>query len=162
LDEVAAAARQDPFELRRRMLGKKPRHQAVLELAASKAGWGKPLPRGRHRGIAVAESFGSFVAEGAAVSVEGAAVRGHRVVCAIDGGRIVNPDTIEAQMQGGIMFGLSAALMGEITIERGRVRQGNFNDYPVVRMADAPAVEVHILPSQDAPGGVGEPGTPPI
>ncbi len=163
LDEVAAAAGKDPYELRRALLRNHPRHLGVLEMAAAKAGWGKPLPKGRTRGIAVAESFKSFVAQVAEVSVEDdGTVRVHRVVCATDCGLYANPDTVEAQMQGGIVFGLTAALMGAITIDRGRVREGNFNDYPMLRMLQMPVVDVHIVRNREAPGGVGEPGVPPI
>jgi len=163
LDEVAAGAGRDPYELRRALLTKAPRHLAVLELAATRAGWGQALPPGRHRGIAVAESFGSFVAQVAEVSVspEGA-VRVHRVVCAVDCGVVVNPDTVEAQMEGGIVYGLTAALRGAITVADGRVEQSNFHDYSMLRLDEMPVVEVYILPSAEAPGGVGEPGTPPI
>lgn len=163
VDEVARAAGKDPYEFRRALLASHARHLGVLELAAEKAGWGKPLPTGRTRGIAVAESFGSYVAEVAEVSLDANGVpRVHRVVCAVDCGPIVNPDTIEAQMQSGIVYGLTAALYGDITIDRGRVRQGNFNDYPMLRMKEMPAVEVYIVPSTEKQGGIGEPGTPPI
>jgi isoquinoline 1-oxidoreductase beta subunit len=163
VDEVARAAGKDPYEFRRALLAGHARHLGVLELAAEKAGWGTPLPAGRTRGIAVAESFGSYVAEVAEVSLDGNGVpRVHRVVCAVDCGPIVNPDTIEAQMQSGIVYGLTAALYGDITIDRGRVRQGNFNDYPMLRMKEMPAVEVYIVPSTEKQGGIGEPGTPPI
>lgn len=162
-DEVARAAGKDPYELRRALLGDQPRHLHVLDLAAERAGWGKKLPEGRVRGIAVAEAFGSYVAEVAEISIEpGGKPRVHRVVCAVDCGPMVNPDTIEAQMQGGIVYGLSAALYGDITIDRGRVAQGNFNDYPVVRMNEMPVVEVHIVQSTEKQGGIGEPGVPPI
>ncbi len=163
IDELAAAAKADPFEYRRALLTNAPRHRAVLELAAAKAGWGTPPPVGRARGIAVFKSFESFVAQVAEVSVSPTgAVRVHRVVCAVDCGMYVNPDTIEAQMQSAIVFGLTAALKGAITIEKGRVEQGNFHDYEMLRLAEMPVVEVHIVPSDEAPGGVGEPGTPPI
>ncbi|MEW6664582.1 MAG: xanthine dehydrogenase family protein molybdopterin-binding subunit [Thermodesulfobacteriota bacterium] len=163
LDEIAHAAGKDPFEFRRILLTDKPRHRGVLELAAQKAGWGKPLPAGRSRGIAVHESFGSFVAQVAEVSVNPKGrVQVHRVVCAIDCGRFVNPDIIAAQMESGIAFGLSAALHGAITLKNGRVEQENFDDYPLLRMHEMPRVEVHIAPSREAPGGVGEPGVPPI
>ena len=162
-DEVAHAAGKDPYELRRALLRDQPRHLGVLDLAAEKAGWGKKPAEGRVRGIAVAEAFGSYVAEVAEISIEkGGKPRVHRVVCAVDCGPIVNPDTIEAQMQGGIVYGLSAALYGDITIDRGRVSQGNFNDYPVVRMNEMPAVEVYIVKSTEKQGGIGEPGVPPI
>ena len=162
-DEVARAAGKDPYELRRALLANHPRHLGVLELAAQKAGWGTPLPQGRTRGIAVAEAFGSFVAEVAEVSIDAnGKPRVHRVVCAVDCGPIVNPDTIEAQMQSGIVYGLTAALYGDITIDRGRVRQGNFDSYPMLRMNEMPVVEVYIVPSTEKQGGIGEPGTPPI
>jgi isoquinoline 1-oxidoreductase beta subunit len=162
LDEAAHAAGRDPFELRRALLSKHPRHRGALELAAGKAGWGTALPAGRGRGIAVHESFGSFVAHVAEVSVQDGRVRVHRVVCAIDCGMLVNPDTIRAQMESGIVFGLTAALHGAITLKDGRVEQSNFHDYPMLRMNEMPVVEVHIAPSTEAPGGVGEPGVPPI
>jgi len=162
MDEVAAAAGRDPYELRREMLQSKPRHLRVLELAATKAGWGTPLPPGRGRGIAIAEWEPTTCAEVAEVSVApDGTVRVHRVVCAVDCGPVVNPYTIEAQMQGGVVFGLSAALYGEITIDKGRVQQGNFNDYPMLHMPEMPVVEVHIVPSTDAIGGIGEPSVPP-
>lgn len=163
MDEVAHAAGKDPYELRRKLLSKHPRHLGVLKLAAEKAGWGKPLPKGRGRGIAIHESFGSFIAQVAEVSVSPAGkVHVHKVVCAIDCGRIVNPDTIKAQMESGIVFGLSAVLHGEITFKNGRVVQSNFHDYPLLSMSEMPMVEVHIVPSQEKSGGVGEPGVPPI
>jgi isoquinoline 1-oxidoreductase subunit beta len=164
VDELAKAGGKDPFEFRRKLLANAPRHLGVLELAASKAGWGQPLRAGRTRGIAVVESFGSFVAEVAEVSVNRGTgeVRVHRVVCAIDCGRHVNPDTIAAQMEGGIAYGLTAALKGLITIDKGRVQQSNFHDYEMLRLNEMPQVEVHIVPSNEPPGGVGEPGTPPI
>jgi isoquinoline 1-oxidoreductase beta subunit len=163
IDEVAHAAGKDPLEFRRSLLAGKPRHRKVLELAAQKALWGTPPPDGRSRGISLAESFGSIVAQVAEVSVNPQGrVRVHRVVCAVDCGRFVNPKTIEAQMESGIIFGLSAALHGAITLKDGRVEQSNFNNYQVVRMNEAPQIEVHIIPSTEKPGGVGEPGTPPI
>jgi isoquinoline 1-oxidoreductase beta subunit len=162
-DEVAHMAGKDPYELRRTLLRDHPRHLAVLDLAADRGGWGKRPAEGHFRGIAVAEAFGSYVAEVADVSLTSdGKIRVHRVVCAVDCGPIVNPDTIEAQMQGGIVYGLSAALYGEITIDGGRVRQGNFNDYSVLRMNEMPAIEVHIIPSAEKQGGIGEPGVPPI
>jgi len=162
VDELAHAAGKDPFEFRRGLLEKHPRHKAVLELAAEKSGWGQPLPAGRARGIALQESFASYVAEVAEVSVspEGK-VKVHRVVCAVDCGTVVNPDIVVAQMESAIVFGISAALSGEITIKDGRVVQANFNDYPVLRMNEMPVVEVHLVKSTEPPGGVGEPGTPP-
>jgi isoquinoline 1-oxidoreductase beta subunit len=163
IDELAHAAKKDPYQYRRGLLGKAPRHLGVLNLAASKAGWETPPPAGRSRGIAVWKAFDSYVAEVAEVSVaQDGAVRVHRVVCAVDCGPVVNPRTVEAQMQGSIVYGLTAALWGEITIDNGRVQQSNFHNYRMLRMSEMPVVEVHIVPSSDAQGGVGEPGTPPI
>jgi isoquinoline 1-oxidoreductase beta subunit len=162
MDELAAAAGKDPFEFRRDLLDNAPRHRRVLETAAERAGWGTPLPEGRARGIAVAESFGSFVAQVAEVSMNDGVPRVHRVVVAIDCGPIVNPDIIAAQMESGIVFGLTAALYGEIAIEGGRAVQANFDTYQMLRLQEMPVVEVHIVPSTDSQGGVGEPGTPPI
>jgi isoquinoline 1-oxidoreductase beta subunit len=162
IDEMAHAAGKDPFEFRRALLDKNPRHKRVLELAAEKAGWGSPLPAGRARGIAVASSFGSFIAQVAEVSIENGKPRVHRVVCATDVGATVNPDTIEAQMESAIVYGLSAALHLKITFKDGQVEQSNFHDYQPLRMNEMPAVEVHIVQSGEGPGGVGEPGTPPI
>lgn len=162
IDELAEAAGQDPLAFRLAMLEGHPRHRAVLELAAERAGWATPPPEGRARGIAVAESFGSYVAQVAEVSVEGGTVRVHRVVCAVDCGVAVNPDVIKAQMEGGIGFGLGAILKGQITLDAGRVEQGNFDGYPVLTIDEMPAVEVHIVASMEPPTGVGEPGVPPI
>ncbi|HXZ27287.1 MAG TPA: xanthine dehydrogenase family protein molybdopterin-binding subunit [Terriglobales bacterium] len=162
MDELAAAAGRDPYEFRLKLLQNAPAHKAVLELVAEKAGWGKPLAQGRTRGIAVHDSFGSTVAEVAEVSVESGAVKVHRVVCAVACGIAINPDSIEAQVQGAIALGLGAALKGEITVENGRVQQENFNDYQVLTADEMPEVEVYIVPSREAPGGIGEPGTPPI
>ena len=159
IDEMAAAAGEDPFEFRRARLGKHPRHKAVLELVADKAGWGRPLAAGRFRGIALLESFGTIVGQVAEVSVTGGNVRIHKVWCAVDTGWVINPDTIKAQMEGGTLYGLSAALSGEITIRNGRVVQHHFGDYPVLRMNDAPEVETFIVPSVETPGGIGEPST---
>jgi len=162
LDELAAAAGKDPFEFRRHLLAKSPRLLGVLELAAEKAAWGKPLPAGHGRGIAVVNNIGSYNAQVAEVSIEQGKLRVHRVVCAVDCGHAINPAGIEQQIQSGIVYGLSAALKGAITIERGRVVQGNFNHYDVMRIDEMPVVEVHIVPSQAAPGGIGEASTPSI
>ncbi len=164
VDEMAKAAGKDPVEFRRTLLAKDARQRGVVELAAEKAGWSKPLPAGRYRGIAVVESFGTHVAQVAEISIDRKAhtVQVHRVVAAVDCGRHVNPETIRAQIEGSIVFGLSAALKGEITLANGRVEQSNFNDYDLVRINETPVVEVHIVESQDGPGGIGEPGTPPI
>jgi isoquinoline 1-oxidoreductase subunit beta len=163
LDEMAHAAGKDPFEYRRGLLGKQPRHKRVLELVAEKAGWGKPPAKGRARGIAVHESFGSFVAHVVEVSIptEGK-LRVHRVVGAIDCGPVVNPDTVRAQIESGAVFGLTAALYGEISFEKGRVKQRNFHDYQMLRMHEMPEVEAHVVPSTDRMGGVGEPGVPSV
>ena len=163
LDEVAHAAGKDPFEFRAALLSEKPRHLGVLKMAAEKAGWGKPLPEGRARGIAVHESYGSFVANVVEASVDSRGkVRVHRVVSAVDCGMHVNPDTIAAQMESGAVFGITAALYGEITLKNGRVEQSNYNDYPVLLINEMPRVETHIVQSRDKPGGIGEPGVPPI
>lgn len=162
-DEVAGAAGRDPFELRRELLAGHPRHRGVLELAAERAGWGRPLPPGRARGIAVHASFSSYVAEVAEVSRgKDGLPKVERVVCAVDCGVAINPDNIRAQMEGGIGYGLSAVLHDEITLEQGRVVQSNFHDYPMLRLHEMPEVEVHIVRSAEAPTGVGEPGVPPI
>jgi len=156
---MAAAAGEDPFEFRRARLSKHPRHEAVLELVAEKSGWGRPLAAGRFRGIALMESFDTIVGQVAEVSVTNGAVRVHKIWCALDTGWVINPDTIKAQMEGGTLYGLSAALFGAITIENGRVQQGHFDDYPVLRMDEAPEVETFIVPSAETPGGIGEPST---
>ena len=161
-DEVAKAAGKDPFELRRELLADKPRHKAVLELAAEKANWSEQRVSGSGRGIAFQESFGSMVATVADVTVTEAGVRVNKVVCAVDCGFAVSPDGLAAQMESGILYGLTAALYGEITIDKGAVVQSNFHDYPMVRMNDAPIIEVHIINSGEAMGGGGEPGTPGI
>lgn len=160
LDELAALTHQDPYQYRRRLLAKHPRHLGVLELAAEKAGWTKPLPAGRHRGIAVHEAFGSFSAQVAEVSVEGGQVRVHRVVCAIDCGAYVNPGIIEAQGHSGVVFGMSAAMYNELTFSKGRLDQSNFHDYPMVRINECPEIEVHIVKNKEKSGGIGEPGVP--
>src|SRR5262249_54482934 len=163
IDELPHLAGKDPYEYRRALLGKSPRHKAVLELAATKANWGSPLPAGRARGIAVAFSYGSYVAHVAEVSVApDGKVRVHKLTAAIDCGLAVNPDQIKAQMEGGAVYALTAAYYGQITIDRGRVQQSNFHDYPMLRINEAPVVDVHILNSGEAPGGLGEPGVPSI
>lgn len=162
-DEVAAAAKKDPYELRRTMLTHEPRHAAVLALAAEKAGWGTPPPEGRARGIALHESFGSIVAMVAEVSVAASGeVQVHRVVTAIDCGPVVNPSILEAQMESGIVYGLSATLYGKITVEKGRVKQTNFHDYAPLRMKAMPEIETHIVPSKAKMGGAGECSVPVI
>jgi isoquinoline 1-oxidoreductase beta subunit len=163
LDELAQASGRDPLELRRALLAKHPRHLAALNLAAEKAGWGEALPAGRARGIAVHESFNSVVAQVAEVARRPDGLPSvERVVCAVDCGTAINPDVVRAQMEGGIGFGLAAALWSEVTLVQGRVQQQNFDDYRPLRIVEMPAVEVHIVPSGAAPTGVGEPGVPPI
>jgi isoquinoline 1-oxidoreductase beta subunit len=162
-DEVAHAGGKDPYELRRKLLANHPRMKAVLELAAQKANWGSKLPPGMGRGIATHFSFDSYVAQVVEASVDkGGAVRVHRVVCALDCGLVINPDTVRAQIEGGIIFGLTAALKTEITLKDGRVEQGNFHDYQMLRIFESPEIEVHIVPSGENPTGVGEPGVPPV
>ena len=163
LDEIARATKKDPLQLRRALLVKHPRHKAVLELAAQKAGWSKPLAKGRARGIAVHESFNTFVAQVAEISKKkDGSLKLERVVCAVDCGVAVNPNIIAMQMESGIGYGLSAALTGAITLKGGSVEQSNFHDYPVLRINQMPRVDVHIVSSKEKPTGVGEPATPVI
>ena len=162
VDELAVQTQQDPLAFRAALLQAAPRYLAVLQLAADKAGWGSKLPKGRARGIALHESFGSIVAEVAEVSLQGGKPRVHRVVCAIDCGTVINPNTVAQQMESAVIFGLTAALHGRIDIVEGVVQQSNFGNYPMVQMDQAPVVETWVVPSTRAPGGVGEPGVPPI
>ncbi len=160
VDELAAAAKQDPVAYRRALLGKSSRAKNVLDLATEKSGWGQALPPGRGLGVSMQFAFGTYMAQVAEVEVgKDGRVRVHRVVCAVDCGTTVNPDTIEAQVQSGVIFGTTAALYGEITLKNGRVEQGNFDTYLMVRMDEAPKVEVYIVPSSESPGGMGETGT---
>jgi isoquinoline 1-oxidoreductase beta subunit len=163
IDELADAAGRDPVEFRRTLLRDHPRHLGVLNLVAEKAGWGKPLPEGKFRGVAVHESFNTYVAQVAEISLRAdGSIKVERVVCAVDCGIPVNPDIINAQMEGGIGFGLGAILKGEITLDGGRVEQANFDTYRMLTIEEMPRVEVHIVPSTESPTGVGEPGVPPI
>jgi isoquinoline 1-oxidoreductase beta subunit len=163
VDEIAHHLKKDPVQFRRELLANQPRHAKVLEMAAKEAGWGMPLPAGAGRGMALRASFGSIVAEVAEVEVVDKEIHVRRVTCAIDCGPVVNPAIVRAQMESGIIYGLSAALHGEITLKDGAVEQSNFPTYDVVRLADAPAMTVHIVEGGDERiGGVGEPGTPPI
>jgi CO/xanthine dehydrogenase Mo-binding subunit len=162
VDEAAHAAGQDPVAFRRELLKFEHRHRWVLELAAEKAGWGTPLPPGHFQGVAVHKSFNSYVAAVAEVSVEGTAIRVHRIVMAADCGRVVNPNLVEAQLEGAAVFGLSAALKHQITFENGRVQERNFHDYELLRMHETPKIEVHIRHNEAAPTGIGEPGVPVI
>jgi len=160
VDELAANAKQDPLTYRLALLDKNPRAKAVLQIAAEKSGWGNPLTAGQGRGIAVCNGFGSFIAQVVQVAVDPSGeVKPTHVWCVVDCGITVNPDTVRAQMEGGIVFGLSAALHGEITIKDGRVEQTNFGDYRVMRINEAPLIDVHLVKSVEAPGGIGEPGT---
>ncbi|HHB13077.1 MAG TPA: xanthine dehydrogenase family protein molybdopterin-binding subunit [Chromatiales bacterium] len=161
-DELARAAGRDPLDARLELLGGHPRHRRTLELAADKAGWGRALPEGRARGLAVAESFGSVVAQVAEVSVDEGQVRVHRVVCAVECGIAVNPDLIAQQMESGIVYGLTAALKSAVTVRDGRIEQRNFDTFPLLRLDECPEIAVHIVPSSEPPGGIGEPGVPPV
>ncbi len=159
IDELAAAAKQDPVKYRRALI-ESPRMRAVLDLAAAKSNWASALPAGRGRGVAVQYAFGSYLAQIVEVSVDGEnQVRVHEVVCALDCGQMINPDTVRAQLEGGVMFGLGAALWSEVVITNGRVRQSNFHDYRAMRLPEAPRVQVHLVSNQEKPGGVGETGT---
>ena len=162
IDELAAAAGRDPVEFRREMLAHEPRMLRVLNLVAERSGWGGPVPEGRARGVALAEDTQSLVAEVAEVSLVNGRPRVHKVWCVADCGRVIHPGIAEAQFQGAIAGGLSAALHSEITIEKGRTAQSNFNDYRLLRISEMPQVDVFFVPSDEEPGGVGEPGVPPI
>jgi isoquinoline 1-oxidoreductase beta subunit len=160
MDELAHAAKQDPVAYRKTLIGHNPRALAVLTLAAEKAGWGRPLPSRRGRGVSVQSAFGSYLAQVAEVEVAAnGLLKVHRIVCAVDCGMVINPDTIEAQVQGGTLFGLTAALYGAITLKDGRVEQGNFDTYQPLRIDEAPVVETHLVRSSEAPGGIGETAT---
>ncbi len=162
IDELAAAAGKDPVAFRLGMLAGSPRHRAVLEVVATRAGWATQLPPGQGRGVAVHHSFGSYAAQVAEVEVVGGHVRVRRVVCAFDCGVVVNPDTVEAQIQSAIVYGLTAALKASVTLRNGRIVESNFHDYPLLRIDEMPVVDVVLVPSGDNPGGVGEPALPPI
>jgi len=163
VDELAAAAKKDPYEYRRDLLAKQPRLLGVLNLAAQKAGWGTPLPKGRFRGIACLEAFSTYAAEVVEISIDkDGTVNVHRVVAAMDCGRVINPDTAEGQVSGAIVYGITAALKTEITIDRGRVVQTNFDTNPMLRMNEVPKIEVYFVPSEETPTGLGEPAVPPV
>jgi isoquinoline 1-oxidoreductase beta subunit len=162
MDELAAASQQDPLAFRLGWLKEAPRYAAVLKLAADKASWGQALPAGHAQGLALHKSFGSIVAQVAEVSVTNGEIKVHRVVCAIDCGTVVNPDTVAQQMESSVIYGLSAALFGQINIVGGVVQQSNFPSYPMVTLSQAPRVETHIVPSTRHPAGVGEPAVPPL
>ena len=162
IDELAVAAGRDPYEYRRELLAGSPRFLAVLDLAAEKAGWGGPLPSGRARGIAAVIDKGGHVAEVAEVSLENGRVVVHRITCAVDCGQIIDPDVVRAQTVGSVVYGLTALFYGEITIDKGRVAQSNFHDYPLLRISEMPRIDVHVVESHEEPGGVGEPAVPPV
>ena len=162
MDEIASSQKQDPVAYRLKHLKNNPRLAHALEIAASKSGWGKPLASGHFHGVATHMSFGSYVAQVAEVSIKDNKIQVHKVTCAIDCGTAVNPDVIKAQMEGGIIFGLTAALYGEITLKDGAVEQTNFHTYQMLRMNESPEFDVHVVQSNEAPTGVGEPGLPPI
>ena len=162
IDELAVLANADPYRFRHDLLVHKPRHRKVLDAAAEAAGWGVASGPGRGRGIALHESFGSIVAEVVDARVDAGNVRVERVVCATDAGYAVNPDGLAAQMESGIVYGLTAALYGEISLEKGRVKQSNFHDYPMLRIDEMPEIETVIVNSGGPLGGAGEPGTPPV
>jgi isoquinoline 1-oxidoreductase beta subunit len=162
IDEVAAVSGKDPVEFRLSLLGKHPRHVGVLKLAAEKAGWATPPKEGVFRGVAVHESFKSFVAEVAEVRIVDGKPKVERVVAAVDCGLAVNPDNIKAQVEGGVGFGLGAVLHSKVTLKDGVVDQGNFDTYEVLRINEMPHVEVYLVPSAEPPTGIGEPGVPPI
>jgi isoquinoline 1-oxidoreductase subunit beta len=160
IDEIAATAKQDAVAYRRALLDKSPRAKAVLNLAAEKADWGKLMPTGSGRGVSLQSAFGSYMAHVAEVEVsKNGAVHVRRVVCAVDCGAAVNPDTVKAQLQSGVIFGITAALYGEITLKDGRVEQGNFDTYQMLRIDEAPAIDVHLIENAESPGGIGETGT---
>ena len=160
IDELATATRQDAAAYRRALVDRNPRARAVLDLVVEKSNWAAPLPRGRGRGVALQNVFGSYLAQVAEVEVApDGSVQVHRVVCAVDCGIVINPDTVEAQLQSGVIFGLTAALYGEITLKNGRVEQSNFDSYQMLRLNEAPTIEVHVIASQEPPGGLGEAGT---
>ncbi len=162
MDELAHEAGQDPLEFRRKLLAKEPRHARVLERAAERARWGEPLPEGRARGIALFQSFGTYVAQVVEAGIENGEIRVYKVTASVDCGQVVNPRIVEDQISGGILFGLTAALFGEITFNKGEVQQSNFHDYRLLQMHQVPEVVVDIVDSDEAPTGVGEPGVPPV
>jgi len=161
LDELAAAASKDPLQFRLELLAGKPRHTQVLQLIAERSQWGR-RPPGRHQGIAFMEGYTACIAQVAEVSIEDGRVKVHRITCVIDCGQTVNPRIVESQLESAIVYGLSAALWGDVTLKGGRVRQTNFNDYRVLRLNELPELDIHIIPGSGAPAGVGETGVPPV
>ncbi|MFM8517560.1 MAG: xanthine dehydrogenase family protein molybdopterin-binding subunit [Nevskiaceae bacterium] len=158
MDELATTAGKDPYEFRAALLAKQPRFKRVLDEAANRAGWGK-APAGHHQGIALMEGYGTYMAQVVEISMKDGALTLHRITCAVDCGQMVNPNIVDQQVEGSILFGLTAALWGDITLERGQVQQRNFDTYRMLRLPEAPRIDVHLLESSEAPGGIGEPGT---
>lgn len=159
VDEMAAAAGKDPYAYRMSMLEKQPRFAKVLKMAADNSGWSTPAPAGRFRGIALMEGYDTYMAQVAEISVKDKQITVHKVTVVADLGHMVNPDTVQAQIQSSVVFGLSAALNNQITLDKGRVQQTNFGDYPVLRMHEVPVVNITLIPSTEKPGGIGEPAT---
>jgi isoquinoline 1-oxidoreductase subunit beta len=162
IDELAHLAQADPLDFRIQHLAAHPRWLAVAQKLRQVSGWGTPMPAGQARGVALVESFRSIVGEVAEVEVVGGKLRVRRVHCVVDCGTAVNPDVVRAQVESGVVYGLSAAMFGKVTLDKGAIRESNFHDQPVLRMRDTPQIVVHLMPSTAAPGGIGEPGTPPI
>ena len=162
MDELAHETGQDPYQFRRNLIKHEPRHLAVLDRAAAMAGWDKPAPEGRARGIALVRSFGTYVAQVVEASIENGEIKVHHVHCVVDCGQVVNPEIVRDQLEGGIIFGLTAALFGEITLENGEVQQSNFHDYQLMRNYQRPEIAVEIIENTEEPTGVGEPGVPPV
>jgi isoquinoline 1-oxidoreductase beta subunit len=158
MDELAAEAQMDPVEFRRSLLGKEPRWLSVLDAATRKANWGQP-PAGRFQGVALMSGYDTYLAQVAEISLDGNKLKIHRIVCAIDCGQMVNPGIVQAQAEGSIVFGLTAALWGEINVAGGKVQEQNFDTYRLLRINEAPAIEVHLLNTNEKPGGMGEPAT---
>jgi len=158
IDEMAAAAGKDPYEYRLALVEKQPRFKNVLQLAAQKAGWGKPLPKGRARGIGLMEGYDTYMAQVAEISIKDGRPKVHRVVVAVDLGRMVNPNIVQQQIESNVVFGIQAALYGNITLDGGRVQQTNFHQYQLPRMSETPRIDTYIVPSTEKPGGIGEPG----
>ena len=159
MDELAAAAGKNPYDFRLAQLGKKPRQRRVLQLAAERAGWGK-APAGRHQGIALMEGYTTHLAQVAEISIEGGELKVHKITCVVDCGQMVNPRIVESQIESGIVFGLTAALWGEVTLKGGRVQQTNFNNYRLLRNNELPELDIHLVDGVEAPGGIGEAAVP--
>jgi isoquinoline 1-oxidoreductase subunit beta len=159
MDELAAAAGKNPYDFRLQQLANRPRQRNVLKLAAERAGWGK-APAGRHQGMALMEGYSSHLAQVAEISIDGGELKVHKIVCVVDCGQMVNPRIVESQIESGIVFGLTAALWGEVTIVGGQVQQTNFNNYRLLRNSELPELDVHLVDSDETPGGIGEAAVP--